>query len=212
MKKDKSTKIEDRYWEGVSSLEEEKILKSQKDEPYFDGLNELSKEKMDLEFDSFMDMLEEPAKIVAKKPKYRNLLFFAYGAAAIALFVTGFFFLHDKEEKGDSYQQPQFSSVKIAPKLVEPQESEKREAPYYVAVDTKHTKEKKHTKHIATPETVTIQAEEPADDSFVIVNGKPVYDEEEAEQIVLASLKIMASNFQEGKHALEKVKYINVEL
>jgi len=212
MKKDKSIKIEDKYWEGISSLKEEKMLKSKGDEPYFDALNELSKEKMDLEFESFMGMVEGSQMVVEKKPNQIKLLFFTYGAAAIALFFTAFFFLQNNEQKEGDYQRPRFSSVKVVPQTVQLQESGKPDAPYYVAIDTKHAKEKKPTKHIVKPEIASISAEEPADDSFVIVNGKPVYDEEEAEQIVLASLKIMASNFQEGKHALEKVKYINVEL
>ena len=57
-----------------------------------------------------------------------------------------------------------------------------------------------------------MSAVEPEQEAYVIVNGQPVYNEEEAEQIVLASLKIMTNNFQEGKHALEKVKYIHVAL
>ncbi|WP_133641113.1 hypothetical protein [Sphingobacterium paludis] len=213
MKKDRSTKMEDKYWEGISSLQEEKILKTNADEPYFNGLNELSEEKMDLEFDTFMEMAEGSDGIVDDTKKKSKLLYVTYAAAAIALFVAGLFFLRNMPHQEAKYQQPQFSDVSIVPKAVDVQESKVgQEQPSYAEVSKKENKQNKHKNSGPRSETVSLLEQEPTEESYVILNGQPVYDQEEAEQIVLASLKIMASNFQEGKHALEKVKYINVEL
>lgn len=203
--------MDEKYWEGKSSLNEEKTLKNESEDSYFEGLAKLSTEKMKWEFADFMDAVEQEEAQTAKKTRRLGLVkLCACCAAAVAILVAGFFFLKQPQSGTANFQQPQFATVEITPRKNQIYES-KEEKPIRDALITPTKKQKE--KVTVTPKNRKIDlASEAADEAYVIVNGQPVYDQEEAEQVVLASLEIMTNNFQEGKYALEKVKYIHVEL
>lgn len=214
MKKDKSTEMDDKYWEGISSLQEEKDLKNGADKSYFRGLNELGKEEMKWDFDDFMAQADKTDKII--KPIRTNnnrRTMIAYAAAAVAILTVGLYLWKPMTATREVFQDPQVSTVKLAPRAIDVKEVDTVATSSLAVIKT--SKKKKVKKSIApvSPPLMTTEASVPdEEEAYVVVNGQPIYNQDEAEQIALASLKIMASNFQEGKNALEKVKYIHVEL
>lgn len=212
MKKDKSTEMDDRYWEGISSLNEERKLKEQKNQSYFNGLDEIAKEEMKWDFEDFMETVNvSPTPKPSQRRSSMLIRLFAYGAAAVAILAVGFFFLRSKESTGEMFQSPAFSSVELVPQQIDTA-NRNVDTQRYAQLNTKKSWKNKGKLGLNKTEEITLPTVDPEKGAYVIVNGQPIYNEEEAEQIVLASLKIMTANFQEGKHALEKVKYIQVEL
>ena len=59
MKREELERLRAKYWAGKSSLEEERFLKDESDsEPYFSLLKDTGKEKMELDFDTFLEKTE----------------------------------------------------------------------------------------------------------------------------------------------------------
>lgn len=215
MKKDKSTGMDDKYWKGISSLQEERALKGQVDKPYFKGLDQLSEEDMNWDFEVFMEAAKHVDNTSGKRiGKGIKLRFWLYGAAAAAILVGGFVFFKSDENRITTYENKRLSAVARSPDIVDSVD-DKANGNQEEHVHRLVTPQKKVYNNVASttrPETTKPEVVGSEEESYVIVNGKPVYDEAEAQEIVLASLKIMAIHFQEGKNALEKVKYINIEL
>lgn len=217
MKKDRSTGMDDKYWEGISSLREERTLKGRADKPYYKGLDQLSNEEMKWDFEDFMQAAQQVDATTGKRGGKRiKLRVWLYAAASIAVLACGFLFLKSDENRTGTVDDRQLSAVTtVLPNAVDSVD-DTANGDGGERVHVAETPQEKAFRKVAAaqgaenstkPEVVV-----PNEESYVIVNGKPVYDEAEAQEIVLASLKIMVVNFQEGKNALEKVKYINVEL
>lgn len=212
--------MDDKYWEGMSSLEEERALKKRSEDPYFKSLNALSQDSMKWDFEEFMMKAAGDVKSMepsVQKSKLRRVWLSV--AAAVALLIVGFVFVQSLErEPTQLHQQPTVA-------LVEPSASAIADGPKIMAqpdvkeplprLNPRKQPSKKGPIQEMAIDGKASEKQEPLheeEEAYVIVNGKPVHDEAEAEEIVLASLKIMAANFQEGRNALEKVKYISVEL
>ncbi|GHE23036.1 hypothetical protein GCM10017764_00040 [Sphingobacterium griseoflavum] len=206
--------MDEKYWEGISSLREERSLKKKAEQPYYEQLDQLAKSEMKWDFDDFVQMTAESTEkgyIVPSKSKSRWWVLASGMAASLAL-VLGFLFF-----KSNDSEEVVVSAAKHSSKI--PSSATLPDAPL-VQVDvpsdvaTKNTR-KQPKKRIAVqpqPQEMMDDLTQTGDDAYVFVNGKPVYDQEEAEEIVLASLQMMTANLQEGRNALEKVKYIQVEL
>ncbi len=203
-----------KYWEGVSSLNEERSLKRESDNPYFEELDKLAKSEMDWEFDDFMAMTETNKEQEHNGDRRRRLHWGIWGGtiAAASILVAGFLFLRTQDTQIHVFERATFAKVTLSPADLKDTPAIEEKKPSYVLVKRdSRASNKQHNKRSAEDES-TAGLAIPEEEAYVIVNGKPIYDEKEAEDIVLASLKIMRTNLQEGKNALDKVRYIQVEL
>lgn len=206
--------MDKKYWEGISSLNEERSLKSESDNPYFEELDKLAKSEMDWEFDDFIAM--EASEVEQARTDYssrpRRLKIWIGVVAAASILVAGFLFLRTQDSNVDVFERATFAKVTLSPADLKDTSAIEEKKPSYVVVNRYSPSSKKQqTKRSVEDESTSVLGI-PEEEAYVIVNGKPIYDEKEAEEIVLASLKIMTTNLQEGKNALDKVRYIQVEL
>lgn len=206
--------MDKKYWEGISSLNEERSLKQESDNPYFEELDKLAKSEMDWEFDDFMAM--EGSEVGQAHnddaSKLRRWRIWIGVTAAASILVAGFLFLRTQEAKVDVFERATFAKVTLSPADLTDRPAIEEQKPSYVIANRYSRPGKKQQAKRPTEGKSTGELEIPEEEAYVIVNGKPIYDEKEAEEIVLASLKIMTTNLQEGKNALDKVRYIQVEL
>lgn len=214
MKKDRLKDLEDRYWEGKTSLADEQCLKEVRDNTYFKSLKAAKKEQMDWGFDDFIHQAEEVEERVIQASEPIGRPIWKYMAIVAALFLTGFLFLKDRRTSPD-IKETNVHVVQEAGKegstnlLVEPDilaiirdEKEVRTMPQRMEGMRQEARKEKPVQEYTAPN----------EEAYVLVNGMPIYDESEAEKIVLASLQLMADNLQEGREAVEKMKYIKVKL
>ncbi|WP_437921720.1 hypothetical protein [Sphingobacterium sp. LRF_L2] len=218
MKKDKLKESEDRYWKGTSSLKDELELKQNADSNYFNGLHQLSNERVDMDFEDFLTNIDlRDKKVSPKKGKERVIYNLLYYVAAVVLIISAFLFFEPFKADNQATIRPQFAEVKLIPKSSKSLsesiavQNADRETDKLIVHAIPNRLSKKREKQIIEGEK-EIAGESDAIESFVMVNGKPIQDEVEAEEIVLASLKLITTNLYEGKEAIEKVKYIHVEL
>lgn len=218
MKKDKSTELEGNYWEGISSLEQERNLKEQGSDVYFNGLKEAKAHEMDWTFDDFIAQAQKQKMVKPVLKKWSSLQLWACGAAAVVLLFTGIFYM--RSDLGEAVDSRALAHV---PMLDSPDHTEERNIKEQPVSDGHTVQENTFVRKslIGTQAQVPRETEQAVlevtesesleEQAYVVVNGQPIYDGDEAEKIALASLQIMVDNFQEGKEALEKVKYIKVE-
>lgn len=215
MNKDRLQDLESKYWEGKSSLNDEQYLKAQKNDPYFKGLKAVKEEQLEWSFDDFLHQTEQAKK--EKKPVHRYIskLIWKYVGVAAALLVIGFLFWNNRDiepkvtEDENLYvlqdvEKDTSTRFPSTPYKISDQENEEGAPAELLRI----AEQKMEEKEVAPVEQVVVETGE----AYVMVNGKPVHDEQEVEQIILASLQLMASNFQEGRQAVEKIRYIRVEL
>lgn len=214
MSKDRLEDLENKYWEGKSSLEDEKFLKATEDDSYFKGLKTIKDEQLMWNFDDFISQTEAEAK-KEKEPAHRRVRkpIWKYIGVAAALLTVGFLFLKNpvtesellEEENSDVLQERTkgpSTSLPTIPNILSDKGKEEKTSPAPLRLVEKKSENRE-----------AIAAEQAlAEEAYVMINGKPVYDEQKVEEIILASLQLMASNFQEGRQAIEKIKYIRVEL
>lgn len=222
MKNDKWNAIKAKYFQGLSSLAEEKDLKRQSEDPYFHTLKEEGQESMDWDFDQFLDAAARKALVVPLvKKSFRNSIL-KYVSGIAALFIGGFliyaFLQQHKPEVvhvvKNTDQVPSKSidrsvAVPVLPIQAIPTE---RVLPHTEPQATLvKAKRKKINKAAPIVNNEALEMEQP-EETYVVVNGKAITNRDEAEAITRNSLILMASNIQEGRSALEKMKYIYVEL
>ena len=80
MNNDRQDASEKRFWDGKSSLNEERLLKSNSDDAYFNALKDAAEEKMDWRFEDFMQQtatVTEEHKVVKGHFPFQKLLWIA---------------------------------------------------------------------------------------------------------------------------------------
>lgn len=209
MKKDNWKEVKDKYWQGKSSLKEERLLKDKG--YYFERLQEAKAEKMDWTFEEFLAKAEaEPQQAPAKR---KTIPLWKYAGAAAAMLLIGFALYH-----APLPQQNGNKETIALQKETAPGDSQHKDLGLDVNVKEKAAPDMLEQ----TKETLVNRADQPAKEAaptgdsaderpMVLVNGKPVYDEE-AIKIIEASLYVVTSNLKEGKHAIEKIKHLNIKL
>lgn len=199
--------MDDKYLNGTTSLEEERLLKAQSDEPMFRGLKEISKDKMDLDFDAFMGIATaEKAINTLPNRKIGKLIFWKYGAVAMTLLVGSLFLINTFQTENNNHPEDK----KLVAQILKAEPRVEVVADKVIAT-AEIKKVKAKNKHLIEPKSEQ-EDFETTQEAYVIVNGKPIYDQAEAEKIALSSLRLLASNMNDGKSAVDKIKYITVEL
>ncbi|OBS13791.1 hypothetical protein ATE49_00055 [Elizabethkingia miricola] len=237
MKTDRSKQYKDQYFAGNSSEAEEKWLKDFSDDIFFKTLREEKEVTMDWSFEDFMEKVEEQPIPVKKiqlttKPGLSKWYWMAAGFI-IFLSLGGYLFFNQKSitdvtatsvAKNEPVknntpaiqeQQTTPTEINIQPSVITP-ETEKKEITEKENIKVLAQKKplvKKEKEIIETtsvksvPETGTEDGYNP---NYVLINGKPVYDEEEAADLTKKSLNLLASNLDKGIEKVGLIKHLSV--
>ncbi|KUG10048.1 hypothetical protein BEI02_16465 [Elizabethkingia sp. HvH-WGS333] len=237
MKTDRSKQYKDQYFAGNSSEAEEKWLKDFSDDVFFKTLREEKEVTMDWSFEDFMEKVEErpiPAKKIqlTTKPGLSKWYWMAAGFI-IFLSLGGYLFFNQKpitdvtttsvaktepaKNNTLAIQEPQTTppETNIQPSVIttETEKEEITEKENIKVLAQKKPLAKKEKEIIETtsvksvPETGTEASYNP---NYVLINGKPVYDEEEAVDLTKKSLNLLASNLDKGIEKVGLIKHLSV--
>jgi len=214
MSNDKIDIRKEKYFAGTSSAEEEKWLKEHSEDPFFKVLKEEQGEKMDWAFDDFLDVAG--AQKIAGKSSGASFRKIGYwSAAAVFLIVFGTVLLtKNKQEKtliakqGKATEQEttkQLPEVKKETQVIVPAEQKEPEK-------NKEQPVKKVKPYSAYKQQLPFPEEAPAYyPEYVVINGKPVYDLEEAKELTKNSLALLATNVEKSVSEMEHIKHLSVK-
>lgn len=228
MKDKKRKELEDKYFNGQSSLEEEKELKNS-DSVFFQSLNQEKDVKMDWSFADFESQINDDKKYIV----WWNRSWVKYAAAAVLLMTIGLALFLNQESaiQGPVIAKKEIKELKPGDKkLLEDQNIEtadrnindgisledSRKA-MRTAETFKRRKEKKQAKDwTVKKEVVTESLESTAGESYqadyVVLNGKPVANEEEAVELTLKSLGLLANNLENGVDKAMNIKQMSITI
>jgi len=228
MKDKKLKELEEKYFNGQSSLEEEKALKSS-DSVFFQSLNQEKDIKMDWSFADFESQINEDKKYSV----WWNRSWVKYAAAAVLLMSLGLALFLNQEStmQGPVVAKKEMKELKPADKKpfdnqnveiavpnandrVSAEESRKL---MRTAETFKRPKRKKQAKDwTVKKEVVTESLESTTEESYradyVVLNGKPVVNEEEAVELTLKSLGLLANNLENGVDKAMNIKQMSITI
>lgn len=204
MSKDNIDKLRESFFEGTISPKDEKWLKEHSDDPYFKATKLEQEEKLDWSFEQFMATAETTLKDQKKGPfLYRN---FYWSAAAMILVLFGayLFFLNNKTlVQQQAKHRPTPTQKKEIPVAKEERKlPEEKATPNVIQSPVKKNLKKKKT--ILPPEDPQYNPE------YVVINGKPIYDLEEAKELTKNSLNLLASTVEKSVSTMENVKHMSI--
>lgn len=158
MKSDKLNQYKSKYFEGTSSIEEEKFLLEEAKDSYFDHLSETKKEEMNWDFDDFLAKVEETEKaeqtpIVPLQQAPKQNRNWVWMAAAVAMIGGLTFVLTNKN--ANTPTQPTIAKTKtevVEPKqdVVVPVKPEEKDAVNTTTIGDGHFASLNTPKHTTT--------------------------------------------------------------
>ncbi len=223
------------------SPEDEKLLRQESDNPYFSFLKEEKQEKLELSFDDFLAKAEPKidsketaiVPLVGAKPKIGSGLKTYWMAASLVLFMGltgGYLFVN--EETGEINKPSQaivkqdtephlipIKDIPTTPAVITPakeattEPTTKEEKEPLIAKETSYRKEPNASPAIKDkPQTSKTQNQDYVyNPNYVIINGKPVYNEQEAISLTEDAFNYLASNVSKTVDHAQKVKDISLD-
>ncbi len=228
MKDKKRKELEDKYFNGQSSLEEEKELKNS-DSVFFQSLNQEKDVKMDWSFAEFESQINEDKKYIV----WWNRSWVKYAAAAVLLATIGLAVYLNQES---AMQEPVLAKKEMqelkpadkkplddqnietaVPNMNDGVSMEDSRKAIRTAETFKRPKVKKQAKDwTMKKKVVTESLESTAGESYradyVVLNGKPVANEEEAVELTLKSLGLLANNLENGVDKAMNIKQMSITI
>lgn len=221
MKTDRYKDWESKFFEGEElTPEEELFLKNESENPYFSFLKEEKQEKLDISFEDFLKKTEEP-KIIPIPIKKTSYKMYWMAASLVLLMGVSVFWMFNQPQKIEATiaknpivpKKEKIEKVVPVDEMIEQtstpkpvlanQETQKVDK---TADDTvvkelvrkeferlmaqQETESNKEEKQIQVP-TESISDYNP---NYVIINGKPIYDEGEAIAVTENAFNYFASN------------------
>ena len=233
MKKEQSIINKDDFFAGKLTNEQEKQLRNNENDSFFETLKGEKEVKMELSFDNFMTKVEEnQPKVIEESKSKEFFLWKISGIAASILLVVGLFFFLNQTNNVEHHQEivktiePNKKEVKVVknkeektvekPNTVisEPSNIEiKLEVSQFVK-ETKSIKQenKKSTIQPIEQEIIKPESAEGYSSDFVIVNGQPVENMEEAKALAYSTMKLFSKNVDQGAKAIGQLKSLSIEL
>jgi len=216
MKTDRYKDWESRFFEGEELTPEEHLfLKNESDNPYFSFLNEEKQDKLDISFEDFLKKTKEP-KIVALPIVKRKSYTQYWMAASLVLLmgISGFWMFNSPENIALQVANHTVKPKKIeVPKVIPVEETQTQQSvlaqqdvqPKKQDIKKKNTVDNQqsttqlahyHLKQIKTDYQTQNQVNSDSDynPNYVIINGKPIYNEQEAIAITEDTFNYFASN------------------
>jgi hypothetical protein len=221
MKKEELERLKARYWAAESSLEEERFLKNDSDS-YFSLLKEAEREKMELDFDSFVNRIERtPEDSIESLSLSKRISYWKYGIAVAATFllmIGGVWMLIDSDpqevklgsvKKDNQIKDPVISDIKLLDVRL-PVEYNKSLA----TTNYRTEPDKQIHRDIRRKQTDSFVLEKAPDHEnfYVEVNGVRITDEDEALRITHSALTLASSNIEKGIEGVRKLKHLAIQL
>ena len=221
MKTDRYKDWESKFFEGEDlTPEEELFLKNESDNPYFSFIKEEKQEKLDISFEDFLKKTEKP-KIVALPIKKTSYKMYWMAASLILLMGISALWMFNQPQKMEPAiaKNPDVPKKEIVGPVVPVEETiEENSTPKPVLANQESQKvdqtandkavkdlvkkefeklmaqqvksNKKEEKQIQVP----MESKSDYNPNYVIVNGKPMYDESEAIAVTENAFNYFASN------------------
>ena len=229
MKDRRLKELEDKYFDGKSSLEEEKKLK-QSDEKFFQFLKEEQDVKMDWSFEDFKKQVNADRKIV--KLWRLAAIKYATAAAAVLLFFVGLSVYINRQTVSTGpilarktsvlTKRPEVKSM-VPEAKVETQQDKSSTARHDAQTamlprkPSKQISQQRQSAISAGYKKITKQhsaqdMEERYQAEYVLLNGEPVADEEEAVELTLKSLGLLANNLEHSVDKAMNIKQMSITI
>lgn len=214
MNNDKIDTRKEKYFAGTSSAEEEKWLKEHSGDPFFKTLKEEQEQEMDWEFSDFLAITGEQ-KVTVKSFRISFEKIGYWSAAAIFLIVFGTIFLTKNNQEKTLVAKREKITEQEKKKAIS-QEKEEME----LNVSNEHTEqERSKDRSVKKVKSHPVQKQKPSFPEeittyypeYVVINGKPVYDLEEAKELTKNSLALLASNVEKSVSEMEHIKHLSVK-
>ena len=213
MKTDRYKDWESKFFEGEElTPEEDLFLKNESDNPYFSFLKEEKKEKLDLNFEDFLKKTEEP-KIIPMQVARRKTYSQYWMAASLILLmgITGVWMFNNPENIEPKIARHTNHSIPDeTPKVSKTDENadektvlaqnnpepKKIVEKHQVAENNERTQFAHQPKQIETDNhnQPKVASDSDYNPNYVIINGKPVYSEQEAIAVTEDTFNYFASN------------------
>ena len=216
MKTDRYKDWESRFFEGEELTPEEHLfLKNESDNPYFSFLNEEKQDKLDISFEDFLKRTEEPKIVPLPIVKRKSYTQYWIAASLVLLMgISGFWMFNNPENIA-----PQVANHIVKPKKVEtrkttPVEETQTQQSVLAQQDVQPKKQDIKNKNTVDNQQSTTQlahhqpkqiktdyqqqnqvnSDSDYNPNYVIINGKPIYNEQEAIAITEDTFNYFASN------------------
>jgi len=220
--------LKDKYFNGQSSLEEEKELKNSEDF-FFQSLNEEKNLKMEWSFEDFESNINESKK----GNMWWNDSWIKYAAAAVLLMSIGLALFLNQQSAIQSplLAKKEINDLKPADngpvghqrtEIVHPHTEDriqviKRTKTLQTAETVKRPKIGKQTESRAVKKEVATESLESETAAsyqadYVVLNGKPVANEQEAVELTLKSLGLLANNLENGVDKAMNIKQMSITI
>lgn len=221
MKTDRYKDWESKFFEGEElTPEEELFLKNESDNPYFSFLKEEKQEKLDISFEDFLKKTEEP-RIVALPIKKTSYKMYWMAASLILLMGISALWMFNQPQKiepaiAKNPNVPKKEKIeKVAPaeETVEQTSTPKPVLANQESQRSNQTTNDKAVKELVRKEFEKLMAQQEAQSrkeekqiqvptestsdynpNYVIINGKPMYNEQEAIAVTENAFNYFASN------------------
>ena len=221
MKTDRYKDWESKFFEGEElTPEEELFLKNESDNPYFSFLKEEKQEKLDISFENFLKKTEEP-KIIALPVRKTSYKMYWMAASLILLMGISALWMFNQPQEIESViaknpDVPKKEKIeKVAPveETIEQTSTPKPVLANQESQNVDHVTNDKAVKELVKKEFEKLmvrqnnsikqeekqiqgQTESNSDynPNYVIINGKPIYDESEAIAVTENAFNYFASN------------------
>lgn len=229
MKDRRLKKLEDKYFDGQSSLEEEKEVRKS-ETAFFQVLNEEKEVKMDWSFEEFTDQVQKKGRMVI----WWNSSWVKYTAAAVVLMIVGLSYYIQQQEPETSIvahqeirQGQKADAISATGKGVVGEDAKSNETSAIGESRTaglipttspkKGSGVKPAENKVAKMEQETAELpqyvqEDNYQADYVVLNGKPVANEEEAVELTLKSLGLLANNFENGVDKAMNIKQMSITI
>ena len=234
MNTDRYKDWESRFFAGEELTPEEHLfLKNESDNPYFSFLKEEKQDKLDISFDDFLNKTEEP-KIVAlpivKKKSYTQ--YWMAASLVLLMGISGFWMFNNPENI-----EPQIAKHTETPKKVEtpkvsPIENGSTQQPVLTQQNTQPKIQKVAKKNAVENQELKAQfayhqpkeiktdnqnqskvnSDSDYNPNYVIINGKPVYNEQEAIAVTEDTFNFFASNVTQTINHAESAQNVSEDV
>ncbi|WP_133944201.1 hypothetical protein [Epilithonimonas xixisoli] len=238
MKTDRYKDWESKFFEGEElTPEEELFLKNESDNLYFSFLKEEKQEKLDISFEDFLNKatkqnVTEEHKIVAlpvaKKKSYQQ--YWMAASLVLLMGISGFWIFNNPENV-----EPQIANVVETPKPIEepkasPAEDVTAQQPALAQQNVQPEKEKIEKKTVFGKQESKAQfashqpkqkdenlnqnkvnSDSDYNPNYVIINGKPIYNEQEAIAVAEDTFNYFASNVTQTINQAESAQNQTVD-
>lgn len=236
MKSDRYKDWESRFFDGEPlTPEEELFLKNESDNPYFSFLKDEKTEKLDLSFEEFLKKTEQPEEIKVIPIKKTIPMMYWLAASLVIMFGLVVFWMQptaQDAEKQIAHQNVVKDDVAEKSSIEKPIGYEKVNEVNEVAIaktEIKHKNSQKQQNNELGQHNVYLAdyqfKEHKADNqksgkngmsdynpNYVIINGKPIYNEQEAIAITEDTFNYFASNVSQTITEAENAQNMSKDL